>query len=121
MPSVAFDPDKLGKRGRGRKFRDQFKGAGPKVRGTGAPKKFTGKTGNVTEKKARRAQKLTRDPMRIRGAAKGLGTRRMTGHSMGGMFGPSPKRTEPENRPAKQSEKRSDSAKRMKRLQNLLI
>jgi hypothetical protein len=118
MPAAAFDPVKFAK---GRKIRERFgKRAG--VRGTGAPRNFTKSGGNVADQtRSRRMQKTTKGPKKTKGAALAPGKIRLTGHSMGGMFGFSPKKSEPDNRPPKQSEKRADIQARAKRLRNLLI
>ena len=84
---------------------------------------FTGNSGNIQKgrKAERRAQPLTNPPMKIKGSAVKPGVKKVMGHSIGGLFGVHPKRTEPDNRPQKQSEKVADRDARMGRLKNLRI
>lgn len=114
MPAAAFDPVKFAK---GRKIKARF---GKSGRGS-APRNFTKSGGNVADQAKRRMQKTTKGPKKTKGAALAPGKRRLADHSMGGMFGFSPKKSEPDNRPPKQSEKRADISARHKRLRNLLI
>lgn len=69
-------------------------------------------------KKAARTQKFTAPPMPIKGAAVAPGKKKSAGHGMGGLFGVSMKKTEPDNTPPKQSKERSI---RMARLSNKFI
>lgn len=69
-------------------------------------------------KKAKKKPPFTSPPMDIKGAAKGPGKKKSVGHGMGGLFGVSSKKTEPDNAPQKRSQQR---AARIARLSNKTI
>lgn len=85
-----------------------------------APEKFTGK--KAGSKMDKRKQTNTAAPKSIKGAADDSGKKKSVGHNMGGLFGVTPKRSEPENaKPQTQAKMKSDREARMNRLKGLRI
>lgn len=71
--------------------------------------------------KPRHKEKMAKPPMSMKGAAHGAGKQSRESHKMGGMFGVTPKKSEPDDAPPTRMQRAAKHSARMKRLKGVYI